>query len=103
MTTIELDLHEDLVTLLREAKPGASLEQAALEAIVLELYRRRIMSSGKAAELLAMRLVDFIVYASRLGIPYLDMTEEEWEQEMRASDELLEWIQSRQSSPTPVR
>ncbi len=102
MSTIRLDVHDDLVTLLREAKPDTTPEGAALEAIVLELYRRRIMSSGKAAELLMMPRVDFIVYASRLGIPYIDMTEEEWEQEMRASDELSKWIRSQRSLPTPV-
>jgi predicted HTH domain antitoxin len=50
--------------------------------IVLELYRRRTISSGKAAELLGMGRADFIAYASRLGIPFFDMTDQEWEAEV---------------------
>jgi predicted HTH domain antitoxin len=49
---------------------------------VLELYRRGTISSGKAAELLGMERFDFIKHASRLGIPFFDMTDEEWAAEM---------------------
>ena len=49
--------------------------------IVLELYRRGSISSGKAAELLAMPRLDFIRHASRLRIPHIDMTPDEWEAE----------------------
>jgi predicted HTH domain antitoxin len=50
--------------------------------IVLELYPRGTISSGKAAELLGMQRIDFIQHASRLGIPYIAMTEDEWKAEM---------------------
>lgn len=40
------------------------------EAVVLELYRRGIVSSGKAAELLGMQRFDFVGYADKLGIPF---------------------------------
>lgn len=56
--------------------------------IVLELYRRGTISSGKAAELLGMQRIDFIKHASRLGIPYIDMTEDEWAAEKAASESL---------------
>ena len=56
--------------------------------IVLELYRRGAISSGKAAELLSMKRIDFIKHASRLGIPYIDMTEDEWAAEKAASESL---------------
>ncbi len=52
------------------------------ELVVLELYRRRAISSGKAAELLEMERFEFIRYASRLGIPFFDMSEAEFEAEM---------------------
>ena len=52
---------------------------------VLDLYRRHEISTGKAAELLYMRLVDFIQYASRLGIPYIDMSDEELKAEIEAA------------------
>jgi predicted HTH domain antitoxin len=54
---------------------------AARELMVLELYRQGRISSGKAAELLNMQRLEFIQYSSRLGIPFLDMTDEEWRAE----------------------
>ncbi len=58
------------------------------ELIVLELYRRGHLSSGKAAELLGMERIGFIRYASRLGLPYFDMTESEWEAEVKGLSDL---------------
>jgi predicted HTH domain antitoxin len=64
------------------------MEQAGREMIVLELYRRGTISSGTAAELLGMERLDFIKHASRLGIPFFDMTEDEWEAEKAALENL---------------
>ncbi|MCS7283277.1 MAG: UPF0175 family protein [Anaerolineae bacterium] len=52
-------------------------EQAVEEIAVRELYRRREISSGKAAELLGMERLEFIRYAARLGILYFDLGEPE--------------------------
>ena len=41
---------------------------------------------GKAADTLGMARREFIEYASSLGIPYFDMTEDEWEDERKRSD-----------------
>ena len=60
------------------------VQEAAQEMILLELYRRGAISSGKAAELLGMPRLDFIRYASHLGIPFVDMTADEWEAEKAA-------------------
>ena len=60
------------------------VQEAAQEMILLELYRRGAISSGKAAELLDMPRLDFIRYASHLGIPFIDMTADEWEAEKAA-------------------
>jgi predicted HTH domain antitoxin len=56
--------------------------------IVLELYLSGSISSGRSAEVLGMPRVDFIRYASRLGIPYIDMTKDEWEVEKAAAKAL---------------
>jgi predicted HTH domain antitoxin len=79
MSTVRLDLGDDVVSLLREAKQP--VEAAALEMIVLELYRRGAITSSRAAELLGTDRFSFIKHASSLGIPFIDMTEEEWEAE----------------------
>lgn len=55
---------------------------------MLELYRRGIVSSGKAAELLGMQRFDFVRYADKLGIPFFRMSKEEWEAEKAAADSL---------------
>jgi predicted HTH domain antitoxin len=86
MSTISLDLEEDVVALLRQS--NQPVERAARELIVLELYRRGAISSDKAAQLLGMSRVEFIQYASRLGIPYFTMTEDEWKNERTQSQRL---------------
>jgi hypothetical protein len=84
MSTVKIDLEEDLAALLHQT--DHTVEEAAREMIVLELYRRGSISSGKAGELLGMPRLDFIRYASRLGIPHIDMTPDEWETEKAALD-----------------
>src|SRR5687767_15465336 len=65
MATVHFDLNEDLLTLLRQQH--SSIEVAARELMVMELYRRGAVSRGKAAELLGMPLADFLQRASELG------------------------------------
>ena len=84
MRTVTLD--DELAALLEQTQQP--LERATREAVVLDLYRRGILSSGKAAELLDMPRFDFVRYASDMGIPYFRMTKEEWEAEQAAADSL---------------
>jgi len=73
---VKVDLGADLSDLLRHLnKP---LDASARELIVLELYRRGNVSSGKAAELLRMSRREFVQHASYLGISYFEMTADEW-------------------------
>ena len=88
MDSQTLVLKSGLANLLRPLT-DLPLEAFAEELVVLELYRRRQISSGKAAELLEMERVSFIQYASRLGIPFFDMTQQEFEAEI---ERLNEWI-----------
>jgi predicted HTH domain antitoxin len=53
--------------------------------IVFELYRRSLVSSGKAAELLRIPRLEFIQRASELGIPYFRFTGDEWQAEVAES------------------
>jgi predicted HTH domain antitoxin len=66
-------------------KLGQPVQQTAREMIVLELYRRGLISSGKAAELLGLERLDFVRRASELGIPYFRFTEDEWQTEVAES------------------
>ena len=86
MRTVVLD--DELAVLLEQIQQP--LEKAARETAVLELYRRGIISSGKAGELLGMERFDFVRYAGELGIPFFRMTKEEWETEKATADSWLE-------------
>lgn len=86
MTTINIELQEDLVALLHQF--NQPVQQSARELIVLELYRRGVVSSGKAADLLGMGRLELIHYASRLGIPYYTLTQDEWAAERARSEAL---------------
>ena len=82
MRTVEMT--DELAALLGQVQP--SLDKAASETAVLELYRRGIISSGKAGELLGMDRFDFVRYADKLGIPFFRMTKEDWEEEKATVD-----------------
>jgi predicted HTH domain antitoxin len=83
MASTHLELGEELRGLL--ATLGQPVERTAREMIVLELYRRGLISSGKAAAILGMGRLAFIQRASELGIPYLRFTEDEWQAEVAES------------------
>ena len=85
MSKLKFDLPPELLGLLREiGEPVAAVK----ECVVLELYRRGLVSSGKAAELLEMNRMEFIRFSGRLGVPYFRMSAEEWEEEKRHLGEL---------------
>jgi predicted HTH domain antitoxin len=81
MVTVELD--NDLVNMFRDFRGRP--EEKLKEYLILELYRRHEISSSKAAEWLGMRREEFIRFASRLGIPYIDLDEQELQQEIHAA------------------
>jgi predicted HTH domain antitoxin len=80
MSNVKIEIEEPLAALLHQT--NQPVQEAGREMMVLELYRRGTISSGKAAEFLGMERTDFIKHASRLGIPFFDMTEDEWAAEM---------------------
>lgn len=59
------------------AKRRRDIPSRVLEYLILELYRLGEISSGKAAQLLDMERLEFVKFASRLGIPFIDMDKEE--------------------------
>ena len=79
--TTQFELSNEWVNVLRPLSDRA-LDSFVKELAVLELYRRHLVSSGKAAELLGMERFEFIRYASRLGIAFFDLAPEEMAAEM---------------------
>jgi len=86
MKTVELDLEDDFAGLLLQL--NQPLKTTIRELVVLELYRQGKISSGKAGQLLNMPRFVFVNYASRLGIPFFTMTEDEWKAEKELIDKL---------------
>lgn len=62
-------------------------DAAANELIVLELYRQRRISGGKAAELLGEPLEGFLQRAANADIPYFDLTSDELKQEIESAED----------------
>lgn len=79
MITITVPMSDDFAALLRAE--GQSPPAAALELMALELYRRGVVSGGKAAEWLGTSKQEFVQHASSLGIPAIQMSVDEWETE----------------------
>lgn len=86
MSQVQINIDEGVSELLGDSPE--QIERSALEIIVLDLYRRHIISGGRAAEILGLDLLTFIRWSGSLGVPYIDMTEEEWEQELRAIEKM---------------
>ncbi len=63
-------------------------DAAASELIVLELYRQRRISRGKAAELLGEPLASFLQRAVHADIPYFDLTSDELREEIESAEDL---------------
>ena len=74
------------------AKKKKDIPKRLKELSILELYRRKEISSGKAAEVLGMERFEFVRYASRLGIPFFDMSKEELERDLEAAKRIYEQI-----------
>jgi predicted HTH domain antitoxin len=81
-------LDDELAALLEQEKP---LDQAARETIVMDLFRRGKISTGKACELLGLDQVAFARRAAELDIPSFQMTKEDWEAEKATVDA---WLKS---------
>jgi predicted HTH domain antitoxin len=80
MSHVSVELDESLVQAL--SLLDQPIDDAVREIIVLELYRRGTISSGKAAQLLGTSKLDFIQYSGRLGIPYFRLSDDELDAEI---------------------
>ena len=81
-------VNEEVVELL--GLSGKQLERSVLETLVLDMYRRHDISARRAAKLLDMEFMAFLRWSGEQGIPYIDMTPEEWQEELRVVAELTE-------------
>jgi hypothetical protein len=69
MSVIQRHIVEDIAELLGTS--SEHVERQALEALVLDLYRRRDISAGRAAAFLNLDKFAFIRWAGERGVPYI--------------------------------
>jgi predicted HTH domain antitoxin len=81
MRTVTLD--DELAALLEAEKP---LDEATREVVVMGLFRRGKISTGKACELLKLDQTAFIRRANEHNVPVYLATEKEWEADLSALD-----------------
>ena len=81
MSEIRVRVDDDFLRLLGGSPE--EIERQALEMIVLELFRRRAISAGRAAAVLSMEELAFIRRTGALGIPYFDLSADELREELR--------------------
>jgi predicted HTH domain antitoxin len=72
---ITIELPSEILSLVAARKKD--IPSRILEYLILELYRIGEISSGKAAQCLGMERSEFIRFASRLGIPFINMDRDE--------------------------
>jgi hypothetical protein len=84
MSQTQITIDDDIAGLLGDTPD--QIERHVYEVLVLDLYRRHVISAGRAAEILGMDKLAFIRWSGSLGIPFIDITKEEWEEELRVLD-----------------
>lgn len=60
------------------------IERHVHEVLILDLYRRHVISAGRAAKILGMGKVAFTRWSGSLGIPIFDTTPEDWANQLQA-------------------
>ena len=78
--SLELKLPSDLLPLLRKSR--REMEQDAQLWVALELFRRRKISAGKAAELAGVSLSEFMDATREQGVAWVSYTDEELKSEL---------------------
>lgn len=81
---LSLTLENDVADLFGESPE--QIARSLLEAGVLDLYRRHVISRGRAAEILGLSFEEFLRLSNAAGVPYFDWTEGDVELESQAID-----------------
>ncbi len=88
MAMVNLEIPEELVIF---ALPKSKEEQIKRNAMILYPYiHKGTISHGRAAEILGIYKMDLITLYSSLGLPYIEMTDEEIDEEIETVNYLKE-------------
>ena len=82
LTTIPIVVPKDMASFVETSDQEAMMERNAM--ILYPYIKNFIISHGRAAEMLGMNKIDLIEFYARVGLPYLDHTAEDIEEELTA-------------------
>lgn len=90
MAMVSMEMPEELISFVVHAGKEDQLKRNAM--ILYPYVHDGIISHGRAAEILGIFKMDLIVLYGKLGLPYIEMSDEEIEEELEAVKELGEAI-----------
>jgi len=77
---VEIDVPEELVPYTVIEEQEAQITRNAM--LIYPYIKKGVVSHGKAAEMLGINKIDLITLYGKLGLPYFDETEEEFEDDL---------------------
>ena len=90
MSVVNIEMPEEMVSFVLPANKEKQLKRNAM--MLYPYVHDGIISHGRAAEILGIYKIDLIVLYGRLGIPYIEMTDEEIDEELSTAASLKEVI-----------
>ena len=88
MAVVSMEMPDEMVEF---AMPSNKDEQLRINAMILYPYiRQGMISHGKAAEILGIFKIDLITLYGKMGLSYIDMSEDEIEEELKTVKYLKE-------------
>lgn len=88
MAVVNVEIPEEMASLVLSANKEEQLKRNAM--MLYPYVHDGIISHGRAAEMLGIYKIDLITLYGRLGIPYIEMTDEEIEEELSTVESLKE-------------
>lgn len=90
MAFVNMEIPEEMVSFVMQPDKEEQLKRNAM--ILYPYVHDGIISHGRAAEILGIFKMDLIVLYGKLGLPYIEMTAEEVEEELETVKELGETL-----------
>ena len=88
MAVVSMEMPDEMVEF---AMPSNKDEQLRINAMILYPYiRQGMISHGRAAEILGIFKIDLITLYGKMGLSYIDMSEDEMEEELETVKYLKE-------------
>ena len=86
MTTISMEIPDEMITFAKTSNKEDELKRNAM--ILYPYIKQGTISHGRAAEILGIFKMDLITLYGNLGLPYIELTDEEIEEELAMVDYL---------------